>query len=312
MRSISCSKWSRRTIVKRRVAPRRRSINCSNWSRRITIKRCYYSNATCRRTSTGEGESTTPHHYKGPILDEVVIFRELLVEGLPQGEGASAAPNHQEEPLLKGAILDEVVIAINFPADELPQGEGASSATNFREDPLLKWVVFQRPPFEELSIGKGESSTPYPSQRTTLNDVVIAYELPSQELPHGEGASAVPNGKEEPLLIGVVLQRPPIEELSTREQESVNLHHFQGQTLDELVTAKELLGEELPQGEGASTTLTDQEEPLLKGVIIQLPPLEELSTGEGESTTPYHSKGPILDEVVIAKELHAEELPQGE
>ncbi|KAH0709199.1 hypothetical protein KY284_010626 [Solanum tuberosum] len=57
-----------------------------------------------------------------------------------------------------------------------------------------------------------------------------------------------------------------------------------------LVIAKELSTEELPQGEGASAAPNDQEEPLLKGVVIQRPPLEELSIGEGESTTPHPSK----------------------
>ncbi|KAH0773530.1 hypothetical protein KY290_010667 [Solanum tuberosum] len=93
------------------------------------------------------------------------------------------------------------------------------------------------------------------------------------------------------------------------EGESTTSHPSQGTTLDKLIIAKELPAEELPQGEGVFAAPNHQEKPLLKGVIIQRPPLKELSTEQGESTTPHPSQGPTLDEVVIAKEMHAEELP---
>ncbi|KAH0773533.1 hypothetical protein KY290_010670 [Solanum tuberosum] len=96
--------------------------------------------------------------------------------------------------------------------------------------------------------------------------------------------SGIKNNSKEPSCKGVMSEMPVIEELSIRGGESTTPH-----------PSKELSAEKLPQGEGASAAPTDQEEPLLKGVI-QKSPLEELS---GESTTPHHSQGPTLDEFDI-------------
>ncbi|KAH0709200.1 hypothetical protein KY284_010627 [Solanum tuberosum] len=150
-----------------------------------------------------------------PRLNELVITNELPGEDLPQGEGASAAPNHQEEPLLKGPTLDELVIAKEVSAEELPQGKGASVGPNHQEELLLKSVVIQRPPLEKLSTGEGESATPHTFQGQTLDEVVFAKDMPAaEELPQGERASAAPNHQEEPRIKRVVIQMPPLEELS--------------------------------------------------------------------------------------------------
>ncbi|KAH0706284.1 hypothetical protein KY285_010783 [Solanum tuberosum] len=150
-----------------------------------------------------------------PRLNELVITNELPGEDLPQGEGASAAPNHREEPLLKGPTLDEPVIAKEVSAEELPQGKGASVGPNHQEELLLKSVVIQRPPIEKLSTGEGESATPHAFQGQTLDEVVFAKDMPAaEEVPQGERASAAPNDQEEPRIKRVVIQMPPLEELS--------------------------------------------------------------------------------------------------
>ncbi|KAH0707993.1 hypothetical protein KY285_010784 [Solanum tuberosum] len=270
----------------------------------------------------------------------MVIAKELLAEELPQGKRASSCPNDQEEPLLKGVIiqrppLEELSTGEREYAtlyhsqvktlDELiPQGERASAAPNDQEEQLLKGVFIQRPPLEELSTREGESSAPHPFPGPILDEVVIANELPAEELPQGEGASSAPNDQEEPLLKGFVIQRPPLEELSTEEGESATQYPSQGLILNEVKSySKEKVYQLLqiitrttvkrvtPRRRSISCSKSLRK-PLLKGVVIHRPPLEELSTGEGESATPDPSQVPTLDDVEIAKELFAEELPQGE
>ncbi|KAH0706283.1 hypothetical protein KY285_010782 [Solanum tuberosum] len=267
------------------------------------------------------GESTTPHPSQRPTLDEVVIAKELHAEE-PQGERASAAPNDQKEPLLKGVVIQRP------PLEELLTREGESSISHHSKRPTLDELVITR---------EGESAIPHHSKRPTLDELlVIDEELPEEELPQEEGASSTPNHQETPLTTckrvtprrtsitcsklsrrtivkTCCYSRPPLEELCTGEGDSTTLHPSQGSTLDELVIAKELCAQELHQREGASAAQNHQEEPLLKRVIIQSPPLGELFTGDGESATPHPSQGPTLDELVIAKELPAaEELPKGE
>ncbi|KAH0773529.1 hypothetical protein KY290_010666 [Solanum tuberosum] len=133
------------------------------------IKKTIIKRPPIEELSIGERDAAALHPSQGPTLDELVIAKELCAQELPHGEGASAAPNHQEEPLLKS-------------------------------------VVIQRAPLEELFIGDAESTTPHPSQGPTLDEVVSAKELPAaKELPKGEGASAAPNDQEEPQLKGVVI-----------------------------------------------------------------------------------------------------------
>ncbi|KAG5571764.1 hypothetical protein H5410_061530 [Solanum commersonii] len=225
--------------------------------------------------STREQESVNLHHYQGQTLDELVTAKELIGEELPQGEGASTTPIDQEEPLLKGVINQRQSL------EELSTGEGESATPHHSKGPILDEVAT----LEEESTRERESTTLYPSQESIIDNVVIAKELPTEELCRGERASAGPNDQE-PFLKGVIIQRPPLEEQYAEEREYATQYHSQVKTLDELVIAKKLSTEELPQGEGASTPSNDQEEPLLKG--------------------------PTLDEVVISKELSAKELPQGE
>ncbi|KAK6773887.1 hypothetical protein RDI58_029126 [Solanum bulbocastanum] len=246
----------------RRDTLRTRSINCSNDKEELRLKCVVIQRPPLEDISTGKGELSSPDPSQGPTFDKVVIVKELHVEELPQGERASATPNYQEEPLLQG-------------------------------------VIIQMPPLEELSTIDEESSTPHPVQGTTLDDLVIAKELPAEELTQGKGASVSPNDKKEPLLKGVVFKRPPLEELSTGEGEFSTPHHSQGLTFDKLKSGPKEKEHQLIQI-------------IKKNYCLKRPPLEELSTREGKVTTRHHSEGPTLDELVIAKELPAGGLPQGQ
>lgn len=70
--------------------------------------------------------------------------------------------------------------------------------------------------------------------------MVIDKELLFKVLTHGERSSAGQNDQEEEPLKCFFIQRPPLEEQSTRDRESATPYPSQGPTQYKMVIAKEL------------------------------------------------------------------------
>lgn len=85
--------------------PQGRALNAPNDYKEPHLKGFYIQRTSSEKQPIGLGKSNTPHHSKGPTLDEVVFAKQLRVEELPQVHGALSTQNDQEEPMLKGVVI---------------------------------------------------------------------------------------------------------------------------------------------------------------------------------------------------------------